>query len=206
MNNIKLADFTVEKARITEVVNKLARASQISICVEEVRWFDRKGDTDARVRELERERKMGFTFKLNQTTVEAILNKITTVDPDYTWERDGTTGIVNIYPKENAPLGWEIKNIAFKDKTFREIFISDDLLGLNVHGIEFFSGRGNLTWLDTLVSLNANNITARLALNQICKQLNFKARWELFELPSGRGTNALLMFQGYSRSPVRGWK
>ncbi len=194
--NFKKADFAVERARITDVARELSRAHQISISVEEGRWFDREGDTDTKVEELERKRSVGFTFKLSQATVEDVLNRLTTIDPDYAWERDKATGIVNIYPRENAPLGWKIKNLAFEDKTIREIFILNDLLGLKKHRIQFFPGRGNLTWLDTQTSLNADNITARQALNQLCKQLNM--RWELFELPSGRSSaDVMLMFQGY---------
>lgn len=193
----KISEFKVEKDRITDVASKLACASQLSICVEEGRWFSGKKDTKPVIENLNRKREAGITLKLKNSSVEEILNKLITVVPNYIWERNEATGIINIYPRKNAPLGWKIKNLVFEDSTIREIFISNDLLGFKKHGIHFFPGRGKLTWLDTRVSLNANNITARQVLNQICKQLNM--RWELSGLPLESSANAMLTFQGYLR-------
>ncbi|MBM4049143.1 MAG: hypothetical protein FJ279_28930 [Planctomycetes bacterium] len=132
-----------------------------------------------------------------------VLNEIIKLHRAYVWSYDSATGMANLFPRDRNILSWRVTDVDFKDKTLREIFISDDLLSLRQHGIAFFRGRGNLGWLDdTKVSLKAQNTQARLLLNQLCSQLPFAALWhvELHE-PGWQGATATLMFKGFAVKP-----
>ena len=193
--------FNVEKVSLCDAAQELSRSCGISICVEETKTLSEL-DKDIQFRALEKKSTVGITLSLKNESVEYILNKIVKVDRNYKWEFDESTEIVNIHPVNNAPLDWTLENISINEKTFREIFLLDDLLGLKEQKIAFDTEGGNLSWLDLHVSLNANSITVRKALNQLCKQLTFKARWELYKKDlENFGIQFILVFRGYGIFP-----
>ncbi len=196
---VEMHSISFEKATLRDVASKLSRVYQTSICLEQVagvRWGEDLNTTSI---EFDRKGQPLLTFSLDNATLEDALGKVVSLVPGYSWAIDPATDIVNVYPIENSRLGWQIDDLEIKDKTFVAVF-DEDILNLRENGITFFPGRGNLSWLNTPVSLAAKHITARDALNALCKQLPFKARWEVF--PSRPGsTDATLMFQGYGTEP-----
>ena len=179
-------DFEIENARLREVGQKLIDSYRASVCLEEARMFAVDGDTEEKVRELEERRKRGITLKLKNATLRQALDKLIEVEPVYIWEFDEKTRHFNVFPKEEAPLGWKIGNVDFKDKTLNEALLHEDLLGLEKHGVEYlppFSSNGR--WDRAKMSFKAADITARDALNRICveyaRDFDREIRWTLYE-------------------------
>lgn len=196
-NSMQLAEFEIVKARIGQFGRNLSEVSTQSICVEEGRLFAVKGEADPKVVELATKREAGLTLRVHDGTVKDVLRALTDADPSYTWTRDPATEITNVYPKENAPLGWKTSALKFSEKTVREVLQTGDLLGLGQKNIIFDAGRGNLAWLDTRISLDSGPVKAREAVNRICSQLGFRARWEVFEMSPVKGKVIhILMFHG----------
>lgn len=184
---MKLGEFAVSRARIGEFARKLSDASGLSICAEEARLFPKKGDTDRTVGELAAKREAGVNIKLTDGTVYDVLNRLTQVDSHYTWNRDPKRGTINVYPAENAPLGWVTRALSIGNRTVRDILVTEDLLGLKDKNVVFDAGCGNLKWLETPISLESGPVRAREAMNSLCAQLGFHARWEVFELSPVKG-------------------
>ena len=181
--SVELREFDVHEATLTELAQQLSRAAQVGVCVE-----DRRKGT--------------FTFALENVTLRDVLNKIVATDPRYVWRWDAETKLVNVYPRAGAPLDWRIAELSFEDKTIDEVLFSGDLLGLKKHDIMFTHFGGNVSWLETPVSLNAEDITARQAMNLLCRQLGFKARWELWKRePRQARARRILMIRGYGVEP-----
>lgn len=129
------------------------------------------------------------------------ISELTSLLDHYVSEEDASTGMINIFPRVGSRLNWQLPNAAVTNMTISKIF-EDDVFGFKQHGITFFPGRGNLSWLDHKISVTeADSISARRLLNRICAELPFKARWEL-RIPRA-GSDALLTFHGYDKQPTR---
>lgn len=184
MNDAELKSRSINNQNINETAVQVSRYFQRSICIEEKLNAERKS----------------FSLNLEQASLDKILNEIVLIDENYIWETDEKTGIINIYPKQNDLLNWKINYLSIKGMSVKDIFMEKDLLELKKHNIEFFTGRGNLSWLDAKITLNINDLSARDVLNLLCKQLPFKARWQILKIMSSTN-KGFLTFHGYGIKP-----
>lgn len=168
-------------ARIEDAARELSRAWQIGVCCESV-----TGETAGMATNR-------ISLEMKDVSLESALDHVVALIPEYRWEFDEASGLVNIYPKDLSPLETVHHNIAVTNRTILEIFDVDDALNLKEQGITFFPGRGNMGWLKVPISIQAENLTTRQALNRLCGQLPFKARWELFRLPQANDATLMIL-------------
>ena len=113
-----------------------------------------------------------------------------------------TQGCIDAYPT-NSCLNWKPLGVeALTNRTVSQIF-EEDLLGFRRHGVYFDSGRGNLSWLNTQITVtNCSSLSASSLLAQICAALPFKARWEVVGLPR-KGVLVLRFYRCEDNSDAR---
>lgn len=176
----KSTNVVVESQTLLEVGRTLSRerAYGIVICVEEA--------TNAAPR---------FSFAATNVSLQAVMNNVKSTATNYDWCYDEKTDVVNIYPVEGSMLDWTIEEIDIEARSVADVFVQGDLLKLSEHGITFDSGRGNMRWLQTPITLKAKGLTARQALNMMCTQLPFKTRWELQRVLYGKKMLGVLSFR-----------
>jgi hypothetical protein len=179
---VKIDRFKVKRERITVVTRQLSLITGVPVCSEEARWFPGVSDTQSEVDRLKKRRKRGLTLKAQGKTLAETLDALVSDDTRYAWRYDRDKSLVNLYPRENAPLDWQVERVELSERSYREIFVEGDLLGLSRHDIEFDPGRGRLSWLDTRVSVNMSHTVMRNVVNYLCSRLPFKAGWSLFEI------------------------
>ena len=133
-----------------------------------------------------------------------VLTKMAADTGGYNVSLDKSVGCIDVYPT-NSCLNWKPLNVeALTNRTVSQIF-EEDLLDFRRHGVYFDSGRGNLSWLNTQITVtNCSTLSARSLLNQICAALPFKARWEVVGLP-WKGVSVLRFCgcEDHFRIPVR---
>lgn len=179
----KLAEkraVVLSSARIEDATRELSRSWQIGICCEYTSG-DNADMTTNRI-----------SLEMKGVSLESALDHIVAMIPDYRWEFDEASGLVNIYPKDSSLLDAVHHNISVTNRTVPEIFDIDDLLNLKGRDISFFPGRGNMEWLKVPISIQVDNVTTRQALNRLCGQLPFKARWEVFRLPQANDATLMI--------------
>jgi hypothetical protein len=164
-----IADFEVENKRIDDIINSISETYQVCIGSEMSPLNVNNNIPPEKVQQWIELRGKRFTFKMENADVKQVLDKLIEIAPEYTSKIDEKTRIINIYPKENAPLGWFISQIDLKDKTLQQILVDEDLLGFKKHNINcpvlVYHAR---SWSLKPISLQAENITAREAFNIIC--------------------------------------
>ena len=164
--------------RVAEVVEEACRKYREAVCVEEGLWDAPKGCSPDLADALARKRRIDYAAALEGTTLEEFLDRIVELDPDYAWQRDAATGVMDLYPKRNAVLTWPVEKLKIRDATLKEILYEDDLLDLIGHDVLVEHGWGR-SWLETRVSLDVEHATARQVLSLICAQVRPCIRWEL---------------------------
>ena len=176
----KRTNFSAKSLTLTEMARSLSRAQSygIAVCSEDFLGAD------------------VFTISVTNETLDVVMSNLTTVVTNCVWAYDDKLSIINIFPKRNSLLNWSIDKIDVKGLSFEHIIMQDDYLKLRQHGITFFPGRGNLEWLKTPITVKAEGLTAKEALNMICKQLPFKARWELQHRVNKNKTTGELSIRG----------
>ena len=161
-----LSEFKAEDERITEIIRNLALAFKTRICVEEA-------ENDLPPLEVEGRLQFQFvryTVSAKNASVGDVLDKIAGVAPAYAWSYDEATETYNIYPKENAPLSWEIDGLSAHNKTVDEV-LTTVMPEFRRHRIGFWVGFGKLEWLKTRISFVTRSTKARQMLNLICREL-----------------------------------
>jgi hypothetical protein len=171
------AAISLSQVRVGTFVRDLANNTGVRINVEEARRSPLPDDPPETIVDILQRRENGITVDLADATVQQFLDELLIEDDRYEYSVDAEAKTINIYPKEDSPLGWMTGQLNIIDKPVREILIDHDLLGLRERNIHFWP-RGNLSWLETRVTMQSDSITARQALNLLCAQLEFKARWE----------------------------
>jgi hypothetical protein len=195
----QLKGFAVSNARITDFVRELTKVTGLRICVEEARILPAHDKSEASAGEQEGGAEIGLNIDIADGTVYDALNRLVDLDARYAWKRDPETDTINVYPVENAPLGWMTGPLRIRNRALDDVLAMNDLLGLRENNV-IFSPRGNLTWLKTHVTLESRPLTARGALNRLCAQLDFRARWEVYEITSPNGElRHMLMIKGAYR-------
>ena len=179
-NREKHKSVTVATQSLSEMARIFSRAQSfgIAVCIET--------EVGAEPR---------FSIALTNVTLEAAMTNIASVAISYNWNYDDKANVVNLCPKDSM-LNWTVSNIDVENVPLEDMLFRDDTLKLKEHGISFFSGRGNLSWLKTPITLKADHITVKQALNLICNQIPFKARWELRRTQHKDKTTGVLSFQG----------
>lgn len=156
-------NVVVKAQTVAEVAQSLSRTQSygIAFCIED-------------------EGKAGLllSFALTNATIETVMSNIKSVVTNCDWSYDEKTDVVNIFPRDSV-LSWTIENIDVDAMPLGDVLLRYDPLRLKEHGVTFFPGRGNLKWLKTPITLKTEHISAMQALNMICVQLPFKARWEI---------------------------
>jgi hypothetical protein len=159
----KTTNVVVEAQTVSEMARTMSRAQSygLPICME---------DGGSPVHRL--------SFALTNATIETVMRNIKSAVTNCDWSYDEKANVVNIFPKDSM-LGWTIERIDIDAMSLEDVLLRSDPLKLQEHGITFFPGRGNLKWLKTPITLKAERLSAMQAVNMICCQLPFKARWEL---------------------------
>lgn len=135
------------------------------------------------------------TLQVRKCSSTNTISELTSLFAGYTFAEDSATGVINIYPRVGSRLDWTISNMVATNLSIAEVF-ADDVFGFGKHGIIFFPGRGNLAWLDHKIHITkTDGMDARHFLNKLCRELPFKARWELHSPRTG--SDAILMFCGF---------
>jgi hypothetical protein len=180
-NSQKTTNVVVESQSLVEVGRTLSRAQAygIAICVE-------SGEID----------EPRLSFALTNVTLETAMSNIAKVVTNYNWCYDDKANVVNIFPAGESRVIWTIEKLDVREVSLEDILLRFDSLKLKEHGITFFPGRGNLKWLKTPITLKAEQLTARQALNMICSQLPFRARWELQSNANKINATGVLSFRG----------
>jgi hypothetical protein len=166
-NSQKTTNVVVESQSLVEVGRTLSRAQAYGIAI-----CVESGEID----------EPRLSFALTNVTLETAMSNIAKVVTNYNWCYDDKANVVNIFPAGESRVIWTIEKL--------------DSLKLKEHGITFFPGRGNLKWLKTPITLKAEQLTARQALNMICSQLPFRARWELQSNANKINATGVLSFRG----------
>jgi len=113
----------------------------------------------------------------SSNVAENIRAALTPLD-HYVVKEDRTTGMINIIPRDESRLNWNLPYINILDQTIKDVF-EKDMLQMKKHGIHFFQDSGNLSWLDTRITVtNHCNMTAISALNLLCRAMPWNTRWE----------------------------
>jgi len=176
----KTTDLVVEAQTVSEIARTMSRAQNygIPICIEE-------GESSGH----------RVSFVLTNATIETVMRKIKSTITNCDWSFDEKANVVNIFPNDSM-LGWTIEKIDIDAMSLEDVLLRSDPLRLQEHGITFFPGRGNLKWLKTPITLKAECLSAMQALNMICCQLPFKARWELRRSAHRDKKTGVLSIQG----------
>ncbi len=202
LEHARIKNFSVEQAEITEVAQKLSETATVRICVEEVmRPAHERPATGGGVESV-LEPEPTFTLAMPDATVAEVLDEVVRMAPAYTWSTDETTSTINVYPRVDAALDWEVPDVVIEGVRAREVLASPDPLGLySEHKIDINPGMGNMSWLETPLSLRARGLTARQALNKLLAQLHWEEmhcyRWELVQLPPGFRVRATVRLRWY---------
>lgn len=173
-------DFSFHEMSLEKALGKLRKKFRESICLEEKQIFTNRM-TMTEIENAILARNQGVGIALTNATLDEILDARFNSQSLYQWTRDTNLGIVNIYPRRDAPLDWKIDNLSISNSTVDAVLRSD-LLQLYNHNILIGSISGNTSWLKQKVSICATNISARQALNMLTSQLNPKMCWEVTSL------------------------
>ncbi len=145
------------------------------------------------------------SLKADYTTLTGSLARVSQSVHGACWSIDPVTGMANLHPTTNGWCEWILPAKDIEGKTFREILIEDDLLGLREHGIRFSVGRGSHSWLNKKVSLRIRQgMSARNALNVLCALFPPGMRWQVMtEQRSGVAPYGLLRFEYFEAAQDR---
>jgi len=167
----EIPDLEIKNESLSRAIDILSIISNVDvvICLEEVSDSEGKNKT--------------FDLSLTKTTLKTVLDRVVEILPNYRWELDDETQIINIYPKNNAPMDWIIPSFTVKNKTFKELMFSDEK---NADLWRFYKDKGMNLYMNcfwgvirdkSLINLNVRNTSARKVLNKVWSQLGKKASW-----------------------------
>ncbi|GEM_PF-5442010 len=173
----------VKGVRIDQIAEVLSKAYEMPVCVEEARWFTRDNDPPATKTKLA-ERRRGYTVAASNETLSVVLDRFVKEYPEYKWAHDKETNTVNIYPAENPYAENLIRKLDLKNESISSILLGNDLLNLAGHEIDSsLQGGGSFKIDDSkIISLQADSISIRSALNKIFKSSDLPRYWIILEI------------------------
>lgn len=124
-----------------------------------------------------------FDVTLTNRSLADSLSRLVAVDKRFIWKWDQKNKTINVLPAAGSVLQWKIESVTVNDDTLKSLLLEKDSLGFRKHGIEVELGKDS-AWLNAKLALTLKDVSAEAALNEICAQLPFEARWEV--LRSGR--------------------
>ncbi|MBI4027387.1 MAG: tetratricopeptide repeat protein [Verrucomicrobia bacterium] len=125
-------------------------------------------------------------------TFARVLEQVAATYPEYTYNTDKNTGMVNIFPKGGALSQEKIGAVTITEKSVYDIF--QDNLARAKSTVSLFLARGNLLGFKQLViSVDFHGGTLSEYLNAICLAIGDGTTWTLF--PHRNGGNLLFHFR-----------
>lgn len=172
-------EFVAKGLRVTELAQKLSELAWRPICIEEARWFPRKGEEADVLEHLKWRREVRIDLPIRGESFEAFRESFQNVYDEYWFSQ--VEGTVCIYPKKMAPLDFIVPDVKLKRVTLEEVLGKKDPLSLRDHGI-FVDVKGISTALRrTPIHLHTQGTEARKAFEWIRRQLGQDLRWEVEE-------------------------
>ncbi len=119
---VRLAAFTCEKERLTDVIHRLSRTGGVGICVEAGVLFgsrEVKRVQAGPAPDYKTERR-AVTMDLKDVSIADVLDRLVEVAPGYTWVEDPATSMVNFYPMTGSPVSVHVHSLKIDRKTLNE--------------------------------------------------------------------------------------
>lgn len=120
-------------------------------------------------------------FEIRNMPLEKALDAFVAMDNRHVWEYDSERNVVHVRPPTGSVLQWTVEGSGINGGRVASIFFGkQDPLGFRKHGCTLLLPKtGNHGWLDGKVTITNMNLSAEKALDEICEQLPFQARWEM---------------------------